>query len=166
LCNIFTDSFKGWTHIAKYISRAEKRSSGLLSDAAILHVKSGVLPISINCASDTLDIIFSSDRLKSVTTNEVPSMLKLAGVSLRQLKVEQVVQVWGFSGLSLNGCNWARIVRNVGECCLLSLYSDEHLVGGPVLHEKTGEVLGVISRHMYKNATQSAFYVASIRSLF
>jgi hypothetical protein len=113
-----------------------------------------------------MDIIFSSDFFISKTTTKVPPQLKLADNSLRLLNVEQVVQVWGLSGLSSNGCNWARIVRNVGECCLVSLYSDEHLVGGPVLHEKTGEVLGVISRHLYKNATQSAFYVASVRSLF
>jgi hypothetical protein len=85
----------------------------------------------------------------------------------KDIEVEQIVQVCGLtshaSADSVDN-NWARVVRRQGEFYLVSVFSDQHLVGGPVRNSK-GQLIAVASEYAYKNGTQSAFFLASFNDL-
>jgi hypothetical protein len=84
----------------------------------------------------------------------------------KDIEVEQIVQVCGLTSHASADVdnNWARVVRRQGEFYLVSVFSDQHLVGGPVRNSK-GQLIAVASEYAYKNGTQSAFFLASFNDL-
>lgn len=81
------------------------------------------------------------------------------------LQVEQVVQMCGYGAhTKVVDCNWARVVQRQEELYVVSVYSEQHTAGGPVL-DNAGSVVGVISAHPYKKGNYSAIYLASLNDI-
>lgn len=183
---------KDWLYFAKYINQPLPRNLAQrphkeLSDACLLELLAPVTRTPIS--PDVTDIVHFSlckedHRVLRSYDNSVdnalpgrkftpkplylPSLHRTSEgnkVDNRYLQVEQVVQMCGYGAhTKAVDSNWARVVQRRGEYYLVSVYAEQHLIGGPVL-DNTGRLVGVVSAHLYRKGNVSAFYLASLNDI-
>eukprot|EP01038_Epipyxis_sp_PR26KG_P004693 gene4693-6591_t len=174
---------KHWKYIAQYVGPAYPLSNPSLSDACLLKLKMIIKPINIisiykSMSSSTSDnnVYENNNNNNSSYKNNIDNnncnnkidnniIITIMGsyseddTNVAYLEmydrshchdfvIEQIVQVWGYN-------------RIHNSFSLISLYSENNLIGGAVI-DCRGTIVGVLSRYPYKKGRHAAYLVAQL----